>query len=267
MPAIHNLAGRAAIITGASSGIGAASARAFAAHGVHLTLGGRDAPRLLALARSLPQLPLLVPGDLRVAGTSEVLVARAIAAWGRLDVLVANAGAGLAAPVLATARADLDALFALNLHAPLELIQAALPHMPRGGRVIVVSSVVGLRALPYAGAYAASKAALDCLIEALRVEVRDRGITVSLVRPSTTATAFTDHERGAGRAVRRVSPAGVAPARVAQVIVRCAQHGPRVAWVRRRDRLLVLASLLFPGITDALLAHGVRWAVGGGRIP
>jgi short-subunit dehydrogenase len=251
--------GRSVIITGASSGIGAAAAHTFAAAGARLIISGRDHARLEAVAAATGA--IAIAGDLTGPGAAAALVDAATGHYGRVDIIIANAGAGLAAPVLMTDASALQAILAINLTAPLALIQAAVPTMRRQqcGQCILVSSVVGWRALPWAGAYAASKAALDRMSEALRVELAGSGIAITLARPGTTATPFHQRRPGAGAERRERIPTGVAPAVVARALLRAARREPRVAYVGWRDRLLVLAALLAPGITDRTLAQRIRW--------
>jgi short-subunit dehydrogenase len=127
------------------------------------------------------------------------------------------------------------------------------------GQLIYVSSVVGLRALPYLGGYAAAKAALDRLTEALRVELRRSGIAVTLLRPGTTRTGFADHRLGSGRERRRVSARAATPEQVARALVRAAVREPRVAYVSWADRLRVLTSLLVPSLADWMLGRAFEW--------
>jgi short-subunit dehydrogenase len=149
----------------------------------------------------------------------------------------------------------------VNLVGPVVLAPAALPHRRRRGRgqLIFVSSVVGLRALPYLGGYAAAKAALDRLSEALRVELRGSGVAVTLVRPGTTDTGFSTRRLGAGHERRSTGGRGVPPERVAAAILRAARREPRVAYVSWRERLTVLVGVLAPGLTDRILAKTFTW--------
>ncbi len=254
-------AGKVVLITGASSGIGAATARALAAAGAHVVLTARDTARLDALARELNGRARAIPAN--VADPIEVqrLVAEVITTWQRIDVLINNAGVGLASPVARVQPEDLRAALDVNLFGSLYLTQAVLPHMQRSrrGQIIFVSSVVGLRALPYAGGYAATKAALERLSEALRVELRGSGITVTLVRPGTTRTAFNTRRLGVHGDQRRFNPPGVAPERVAETIVRAIRREPRVAYVTWSDRLTLWMALMLPGLADWLLARLFVW--------
>jgi NAD(P)-dependent dehydrogenase (short-subunit alcohol dehydrogenase family) len=173
-----NPKGKTVIITGASAGIGAATTRAFAAAGANVVLAARDQAKLEQIARALPGRSLAVPTDITDGAAIEQLVSATIATFGGIDIVINNAGVGLAGPVAELSRADFDRALAVDLFGPLALTQAALPHLRRrgAGQLIFVSSVVGLRALPYLGGYAAAKAALDRLTESLRVEQRGSGV-------------------------------------------------------------------------------------------
>ena len=253
--------GKTVIITGASSGIGAAAARAFAAAGADVVLAARDQARLETVARELPGRPLVVPTDVSDRAAVERLAAETAAARGRIDIVVNNAGVGLAAPVAELRADDLQRALAVDLLGPLWLTQAALPHMRKSGRgqLIFVSSVVGLRALPYLGGYAAAKAALDRLTESLRVELRGSGVAVTLMRPGTTRTGFSERRLGSGRERRRMNARAATPERVAQAILRAAVREPRVAYVSWADRLTVLFSMLAPRLADWTLGRAFQW--------
>lgn len=254
-------AGKVVIVTGASSGIGAATARALVAAGAHVALTARDAVRLDDLARQLHGRARAIPADIADPIAVQRLVTEVTNVYQRIDVVINNAGVGLASPVARLQSADLRAALDVNLFGPLSLTQAALPHMQRAGRgqIIFVSSVVGLRALPYAGGYAATKAALDRLSEALRVELRGSGISVTLVRPGTTRTAFNARRLGVHGDQRRFNPPGIAPERVAETIVRAIRREPRVAYVTWSDRLTLWTALLLPRLADWLLARLFVW--------
>lgn len=253
--------GKVVIITGASSGIGAAMAHTFAAAGAKLVLAARSATPLQTLAAALPGQPLVVPTDVSEVAAVQALVERAMAAHGQIDLLINNAGIGLAGPVTTLAPSDVEQVLAVDLLGPLYTIQAVVPQMRTQGRgqIINVSSVLGLQALPYLGGYAAAKAALDRLTEALRMELLDSGIRVTLLRPGTTRTGFSERRLGRGHEQRRFAPRGVPPEVVAQVALRAARREPRVAYVTISDRLRLLVVALFPGVSERLLAHAFRW--------
>jgi short-subunit dehydrogenase len=253
-------ADKTVIITGASSGIGAATAQAFAAAGANVVLAARDQARLAQVAGTMKGRSLIVPTDVGDRQAIERLVAETVATFGGVDIVVNNAGVGLAAPVVDLQVGDFEQALAVDLFGPLLLTQAALPHMRRdGGQLIFVSSVVGLRALPYLGGYAAAKAALDRLTEALRVELRDSGIAVTLVRPGSTRTSFAQNRLGSGRERRRVSARAATPEQVARTILKAAVHEPRVAYVSLADRLTLAFSLIAPKLADWMLARTFEW--------
>lgn len=253
--------GRVVLITGASSGIGAATARVFAAAGADVALAARSVDRLAALASELPGQPLVVPVDLGVPDQATAMVERVVAERGRVDILINNAGVGLAGSVVSLAVADLERVLAVNLYGPLAAIQAVVPQMRRQGRgqIVNVSSVVGLQALPYLGGYAASKAAFDRLTEALRMELFGSRIAVTLVRPGTTRTGFNTRRLGHGREHRRLAPRGVAPEVVARTLLRAARREPRVVYVSLSDRLMVALASLLPGLAERVLALMFSW--------
>lgn len=253
--------GKVVIITGASSGIGAAAARAFSAAGAQVVLAARSQAQLEAVARALPGRALVQPTDITDRAAVERLVAATVAELGGIDIVVNNAGVGLAAPVAQLRAGDLERALAVDLFGPLMLTQLALPHLigRRRGQLIYISSVLGLRALPYLGGYAAAKAALDRLTEALRIELRGSQVAVTLVRPSTTATGFSERRLGSGHERRRVSARAASPAQVAQAVLRAAIREPRVAYVSRLDRLAVGLSIAAPRLADWLLSRAFVW--------
>jgi short-subunit dehydrogenase len=256
-------ADKTVIITGASAGIGAATAQAFAAAGAHVVLAARDETRLEAVASEIAGQALVVPTDVSDRQAVDRLVEQTIATFGGIDIVINNAGVGLAAPVATLSADDFERALAVDVFGPLALTQAVLPHMRRdGGQLIYVSSVVGLRALPYLGGYAAAKAALDRLTEALRVELRDTGITVTLVRPGSTHTGFAQKRLGSGREQRRVSSRTATPEQVARAILKAAVREPRVAYVNFSDRVMIAFSLLAPQLADWMLGRAFTWREG-----
>jgi short-subunit dehydrogenase len=138
---------------------------------------------------------LVIPTDVTRSEQIERLIARTVAACGRVDVFVNNAGQGLHVPLEDLDPVDLRAVFELNVVAPLVAMQKVLPVMraQSAGAIVNVSSATSLRIFPGLGAYAATKAALNMISQVGRLEFADSGITVSLVYPSVTATEF--HER------------------------------------------------------------------------
>ena len=179
------------IVTGASSGIGAATARLASREGAKVVLAARRADRLEALAAELPG-SMAVPTDMRDPAAIGCLVAATLDRHGRIDVLVNNAGQGLHVPLEYVNPDDLRAVMELNVFAPLLAMQAVIPVMRRQGRgaIVNVSSGTSLMVLTGLGAYSATKAALNMLSQVARRELEADGIVVSLVYPTVTATEF-----------------------------------------------------------------------------
>ncbi|CAN5276433.1 SDR family oxidoreductase [soil metagenome] len=245
-----------AVVTGASSGIGEATARELASCGATVVLASRATDKLEALQREISSsggLALAVETDVSDRGSVEAMVGRAIGEFGSLDILVNNAGLGLSGRIAEVRAEDVRHVFEVNAIGPLNCIQAALPHMGEGGRIINVSSVVGRRAIPKVGAYCASNSALGALSDALRVEVADRGVTVTSVYPGTTRTSFRENSRRTRDEKRGWRPKGVTPDKVAQKIADAAERGPRDVYVTLPDRLFVAGVTLFPGLADRVL--------------
>lgn len=190
------------IVTGASSGIGEATVRAAAGAGARAVLAARRHDRLEALAKEIGGGALVVPTDMRDPEQVRRLVETVDEHFGRVDVLVNNAGQGLHVPVEKIAIEDLAAVVELNVYGALVAMQAVIPLMRKagGGAIVNVSSGTTRMPAPVGTAgYAASKAALNMLSRAAREELAGDGIVVSTVYPFITATEFHDTLRaGAG---------------------------------------------------------------------
>jgi short-subunit dehydrogenase len=186
-----DLDGAVVIVTGASSGIGAATARLAAGRGAKVVLAARRWDRIKELADDLPD-TLAVRTDLRDPAQIVLLVDATLNRFGRVDVLVNNAGQGLHVPLEQVRLADLRAIAELNIYAPLLTMQAVIPAMRRqgGGTIVNVSSMTSRMVLPGVGAYSATKSALNMLSQVARRELAPDGIVVAIVYPSVTATEF-----------------------------------------------------------------------------
>lgn len=189
------LAGRTALVTGASRGIGAAVARALAGAGARVVLVARSATVLERLAAELPHGALALPADLARPGAAAALAASARAALGAdPDIVVHAAGTFPLAPVEETGDEALDEAFALNAIAPLRLAREVLPGMrARGsGHLVTIGSVADRAVFPANAAYAATKHAARAAHETLRAETVGSGVRATLVSPAATDTPIWD---------------------------------------------------------------------------
>jgi len=250
----RSLKGKVAVVTGASSGIGEATVLELAARGASVVAAARSVDKLEDLARRAASYGVLVAeADVADRESVEAMVELTVEKLGRVDVLVNNAGLGLSGRVSELRPEDLRYIFEVNTIGPLNCVQAALPRMGRGDRIINVSSVVGKRAIPKVGGYCSTKFALNALSDSLRVEIAERGVSVTSVYPGTTRTSFRDNSRRTKDEKRGWRPKGVTPERVAQKIADAAEKGPRDVYVTPSDRLFVAGVTLFPGLTDRVL--------------
>ncbi|WP_299951886.1 SDR family oxidoreductase [uncultured Modestobacter sp.] len=216
------------MITGASSGIGAATARAASRAGARLVLAARREERIADLADELGR-SVAVRCDVTDQAEVGSLVDAALGAFGRIDVLVNNAGQGLQAGIEQISLDDFRAVLELNLVAPLAVMQAVLPAMrrQRAGSIVNVSSGTTFADVPGTGGYVASKIALERLSAIARNELDGTGIVVSTIIPFATSTEFLSSIR-AGRADAEAMTAGAAfdsPEQVAEAILRLIESG------------------------------------------
>ena len=207
---MFDLSDRTALVTGASGGIGAATARALAAQGARVGLSGTREAALEALAGALDGAAVL-PCNLGDSEAADGLVARAEEALGPLDILVSNAGVTRDGLFLRMRDEDWQTVLDINLTAGFRLARSALRGMMRRrrGRIIAVSSVVGVTGNPGQANYAASKAGMIGMTKAVAAEVAGRGVTVNCIAPGFIDTAMTQelNEKQRADALIRV-PAG-----------------------------------------------------------
>jgi len=247
-----HLAGRVVLVTGASSGIGRATAIELARSGARVLVHGRDPDRTAEVACLVGGTPLLL--DLTEPSAARALADRAAAVHGCVDVLVANAGVGLSAPFTSVDPVEIDSLLALDLLAPIRLARALLPGMvERGtGHLVLVGSVAGRTGVAGEAAYAAAKAGLDAFGESVRLELTGTGVGVTVVLPGVVDTPFFD-DRGCPPA-RRV-PRPVTAERVAQAIARAVADDRPEVWVPRWLRVGSTIRAVAPGTFRRLSAR------------
>lgn len=196
-----DITGKVTIITGASEGIGLATARCFSEAGAKVVLVSRSKDKLAALVKELAgqgREAVGLPADMRDPSAITGMVDAAFKHFGRIDVLINNAGQAEAGTVAAVDMADFQQIMALNVYGPVHAIQAVVPKMRTGGGgvIINISSMVSKMKIPGLGAYAATKAALNLISDTARVELAPDNIRVITVFPRATATDFGKHSLG-----------------------------------------------------------------------
>jgi len=246
------------LLTGATGGIGAATAKALAVPGTKLTLVARNAERLQRLADSLAQFcsgVATVAADLSEPGVAAGVVAQAAAAQGDIDVLVNCAGINDFGRFTNAAPDRIEALLATNLLAPMQLTRAALPGMlARGrGRIVNVGSVMGGVGFAGFGVYCATKFGLRGFSEALRRELRGSGVSVAYVAPRYTRTAL--NTAAMDRMAQAVRMNTDAPETAARAIAAAVDGMKADHVIGVIERLLVRANGLLPGVVDISLAR------------
>jgi NAD(P)-dependent dehydrogenase (short-subunit alcohol dehydrogenase family) len=262
----RELSDRVIVITGASSGIGAATALACARAGMHAVLSGRDAARLEEVARrvrALRRTAHTVVGDVTEPDLNRRLLDTAEAALGRFDVVLANAGYGFKRPTHEVEDAELRRIFEVNFFAAVALLREAARRLLAAGRpghLLMTSSAVAKFTLVDFGAYSATKAAQNHICRAMRMELRPFGIEVASIHPITTRTDFFRRaaEYG-GVAPARSSPHGGGPRwfaqdpeQVAAAIVRCLRRPRPEVWTSFSTRLAAGWMTIFPRLMDVV---------------
>jgi short-subunit dehydrogenase len=250
------------LITGASEGIGRAAALRFAAQDNRVVAAARGVARLEELKSDI---------DALGRGSCDILpldVSDPLSAIARLrefirstpvDILVANAGIGQYGRFEHTAWEDVAPLLRTNVDGVLAVVNAVFPSMcARGaGSIVLVSSTLGKRAVPYNAAYCASKYAVHGFADALRLEARPCGVHVGVVCPARTDTRFFDRMTySTPQRTRRNVPTS-SPDRVADAILRCVRRRRREVVVSPEGKLFAFAGVHFPRISDFLLYHSV----------
>lgn len=264
-------AGRTVLITGASSGIGAALAREFAAQGAVVVLAARRLERLETLAaeiRSAGGQALACCCDITRAGDPERVIDQAHAAGLSVDIVVANAGFAVAGRFEKLTLADYQCQFDTNVFGVLRTIQAALGDVrARRGSVVIIGSISGHISLPGISAYSMSKFAVRALAHALRSELRRHGVSVTLISPGFVASELRQIDN-AGRwhahAPETVPPwLLVSAARAARTMVRAVRRRQRERVVTGHGRCLVWIYRHAPWLVNAAVRLGrpVRRAV------
>lgn len=256
MPRVE-LSGRPLLITGASSGIGEALARAAARAGMPVALGARRLGRLEALAESIRTsggMALAVRCDVTSPESCAELVARSREAFGPAYALFAGAGFGEKHDLLAMPEAVLREMFEVNYFGTLHAIRAAAPEMvaKRSGHVVICSSCLSALPTPGYSVYSATKSAQHHAGRALGVELGALGVRVTTVHPVRTETEFfgTMAARTGGVVPKRPSRSGHSAGSVARRIIRVMQRPRPELWLTKRAEIAFKLAAFFPTLTD-----------------
>lgn len=245
--------GKVALVTGATSGIGRACAIAFAQAGAKVACVGRKESALQAVSDQIRQLDaqaLPIRTDLAAAGEAERVVDETVTAFGGIDVLVNAAGHISSGTIENTSLQAWDDMMNVNVRAPYQLMQKALPSLiERRGNIVNVSSVTGLRAFPGVLAYCVSKAALDQLTRCASLELAAKGVRVNAVNPGVVVTEI--HKRG-----------GMSEEAYAAFL----EHSKTTHPLGRTGHPEEIAALvLFLGSDEASWVTGATYSIDGGR--
>jgi short-subunit dehydrogenase len=253
--------GSVVLITGASEGIGAACAREFRKRGARLSLTARSAEKLNAVAAAGE---VVTPGDLTDPETRRVAVGGTIEAFGRIDILINNAGIGLYAPAWRAPLDETRAMFELNLFAPIALAQLVVPHMrERGGGMLVnIGSIAGKTTLPWFTLYSASKFALGSLTEGLGMELAPDNIRAMIVCPGYVKTDFQSHAL-VGRPPDRLLKGkkfAITAEECARAVADGVERDARTVVTPKSGWVLIVLKRLFPNLVEAQMKKIYRSA-------
>lgn len=249
------LEGRVAAITGASAGIGLACATHLAREGVAVVLGARRVSLLETTAKLIADAggrAAIVQMDVTREDDVQALVAMATREFGRLDVMICNAGFGYYAPIDQMPSDVMRRMMDVNYMGTFYGARAALPvfRKQNSGHLLFVSSIVGRRGVPFMGGYTATKAAQAGLAESLRAEFAGTPIHVSCVYPISTATEFVDAmDRDYGHRISGLGPKQSVDD-VARAVVACVRRPRPEVYPHALSRGLTVLNALAPGLTD-----------------
>jgi short-subunit dehydrogenase len=250
MSVAMEIAGKVALITGASEGIGAATAEELRRRGAKLALVARSGEKLAAVGG--PE-ALRLPADVTDAGARERAVAATLDRFGRIDILINNAGVGMYVPAYRAPVDGMRAMFDLNVFAAVAMAQLAVPAMrgQGGGLIVNVSSIAGLVPLPWFTLYSGTKFALCAITDGLRTELKPHGIGAMAVCPGYVRTRFQQNvlEGKPPEALRR-KYFTISAEECARAIARGIERGSRTVVTPGAGRLFVAAWRLFPGLVD-----------------
>ncbi|MFW6215501.1 MAG: SDR family oxidoreductase [Alkalispirochaetaceae bacterium] len=251
---MRNIDGNVAIVTGASSGIGRATAGALARAGVKVVCAARNGERLdslVAAVRAEGGEALAQPTDLTDPKQCHAMVQRAVEEYGTLDILINNAGISMRALVEEVEMSTLRRVMEVNFWGTVQATKAALPYLRKSrGVVLAVSSVAGFHGLPGRSGYSASKFAIHGFMESVRIENLDIGLQVTIVAPGFTASEIRSHALTADGTEQAETPLNEAKLmsaeRVANLIVQAIRKGKRNKIISFEAQVIALMQRILP---------------------
>jgi short-subunit dehydrogenase len=249
-----------ALVTGANKGIGHAIASALAARGLTVLVGARDAARGEAAAQRIAGDARACRLDVTRADSIAAVVSRIQREFGRLDVLVNNAGIGATGHFAEAAPDRLRQIMEVNFFGLTEMTRAALPLLKKGNRpaLVNISSIAGKRGIPGRSEYSASKFAVEGFSEALRPELSKDGIDLVVVCPGLTQTNFSKNMIEQKARVQMDHLRGMTSEEVALATLRAIERGSRQVTLTMQGKLLVFVSRFFPRLADRIARKKVR---------
>jgi NAD(P)-dependent dehydrogenase (short-subunit alcohol dehydrogenase family) len=261
-----DLSEKVVVITGASMGIGGAIAKLFADHGASIVFSSRELARAEAARARVgrPQQSLAVACDVCDPAQISALLRATLERFGKVDIWVNNAGFGLVDSIERMDRQTYRRMFETNLFGAIDAMQQVIPVMrrQRSGSIINISSVAGYIAVPFMGAYGATKRALNGISRAARLELEGTGVSVINICPGYVRTGFGENAvRGAeGMRITPKLQRGITAERVAQAVLRAYQCDTTETVVPWHNRIVIGLAFLAPFVIDYALRQLVRQA-------